>query len=414
MFRPLSLYIGLKYTRAKSRNHFISFISWISILGIALGVMVLITVLSVMNGFDHVIKSRILDMVPQVTVTQWGGVLDDWPGVAKEMKKNSLVIGEAPFVESQAMLNSGGSPTFGIVKGIDPKLESTVSPIGTKMVKGKLSDLKAGSFDIILGHDMATNLGVGIGDKVTVVVPKTNLSPVGMLPRIKVFKVIGYFKTGYQYDSSYALVNIKDLSVLLNMHGKVSGLQLKLTDLYQASNMVHWINTNLSGAYRAADWTMQNQNFFAALKMEKMMMFLILMLIIAVAAFNMLSSLVMMVTDKESDIAILRTLGFQSGTLMRVFIVQGMVTGFFGIILGVVLGVVLSLNVTSLVNWIQNVFHVQFLSSSVYYINFVPSQLRLNDVLVVIAISIVLSLLATIYPAFRASRIQPAEALRYE
>lgn len=383
-------------------------------MGIALGVMVLITVLSVMNGFDHVIKSRILDMVPQVTVSQWGGVLDDWPALGKAMQANPEVIAQAPFIETQAMLNSGGSPSFGILKGVVPKLEKTVSPIASKLIEGKLTDLQPGHFNIILGKDLAGNLGVGVGDKVTVVVPKTNLSPVGLLPRIKVFNVVGLFKTGYQYDSSYALVNMKDLGLLLKMNHQVSGLQLKLTDLYQAPNVVQWVANNLPGGYRAVDWTMQNQNFFAALRMEKVMMFLILLLIIAVAAFNMLSSLVMMVTDKESDIAILRTLGFQSGTLMRIFVIQGLVTGIFGTILGVVLGVILSLNVTALVGWIQNLFHVQFLSASVYYIDFVPSQLRLNDVLLVTGVAVLLSLLATLYPAFRASRIQPAEALRYE
>lgn len=414
MFRPLSLFIGLKYTRAKSRNHFISFISWISILGIALGVMVLITVLSVMNGFDHVIKSRILELVPQVTVAKWNGPIENWQAVAKVMKGNPSVKAAAPFVETQAMLNTGGSPSFGMIKGIDPAVESSVSPIGTKLVKGALSDLKKGSFGIILGQDLASSLGVGIGDKVTVIVPKTTLSPVGLLPRIKVFHVVGYFKTGYQYDSSFGLANIHDVQALLRLGSSVSAVQLKLNDLYAAPKVVKWSQGILPPEFHAYDWTEQNQNFFAALKMEKVMMFLILLLIIAVAAFNMLSSLVMMVTDKESDIAILRTLGFQSKTLMRIFMVQGFVTGLFGTLLGVCLGIALSLNVTTLVNKIQNLFGIQFLSSSVYYINFVPSQLRVNDVILVTVVALLLSLFATLYPAFRASRIQPAEALRYE
>ena len=414
MFKPLSLYIGLKYTRAKSRNHFISFISWVSILGIALGVMVLITVLSVMNGFDTVIKSRILEMVPQVTITRWDGEMTQWQKLAKVVSANPDVTASAPFVQTQAMLNAGGSPNFGMIKGIDPAREPGVSPIGAKLVEGKLSSLTQGSFGIILGRDLAANMGVGVGDKVTVIAPKTSLSPVGLLPRIKVFKVVGVFKTGYQYDSSYALANLHDVAALLKMGDSVTGVQFKLTDLYKSPEVVQWCNKNLPAGYHTFDWTMQNQNFFAALKMEKMMMFLILLLIIAVAAFNMLSSLVMMVTDKESDIAILRTLGCQSGTLMRVFVVQGFVTGLFGTILGLILGVILSLNVTALVDKIQQLLGVQFLSSDVYYISFVPSKLQWQDVGLVTVVALALSLIATLYPAFRASRIQPAEALRYE
>lgn len=414
MFKPLSLYIGLKYTRAKSRNHFISFISWVSILGIALGVMVLITVLSVMNGFDHVIKSRILELVPQVTVAKWNGPIADWQAATKAVSKNPQVLSSAPFVETQAMLNTGGSPSFGMIKGVDPTLEANVSPIGNKLTKGALSDLKKGTFGIILGEDLAANLGLGLGDKVTVIVPKTTLSPVGLLPRIKVFHVVGFFKTGYQYDSSFGLANIHDVAALMRLGKSVTAVQFKLKDLYRAPSVVNWANSMLPPAFHAYDWTEQNQNFFAALKMEKVMMFLILILIIAVAAFNMLSSLVMMVTDKESDIAILRTLGFQSSTLMRIFMVQGFVTGLFGTILGLVLGVLLSLKVTAIVNKIQALLGVQFLSSSVYYINFVPSQLRMGDIILVTVVAVVLSLLSTLYPAFRASRIQPAEALRYE
>jgi len=416
IYRPLSLYLGLKYTRSRSRNKFISFISWVSILGIALGVMVLITVLSVMNGFDREIKTRMLNLVPQVTIAPWGGGdLDRWEDLLGLIKTNSQIESFAPFIQTQAMISTEGNPNFGMLKGINPNLEPSVSPIANCLVEGDLNNLKPGSFGIILGEDLASNLGVGIGDPVSVIVPKASLSAVGFIPRIKVFKVLGVFKTGYQYDSSYGLVNIQDLGKLLQMpEGSVSGVQLKLKDLYQSGNMVTWLQNKLPLSDHAFDWTYQNQNFFQALKMEKVMMFLILCLIIAVAAFNMLSQLVMMVTDKESDIAILRTLGARSGFLIRIFMIQGFITGAFGVFLGVIFGVVLSLNITGLVNLIQEIFHIQFLSSDIYYINFVPSYLKLSDVLIIIGISLLLSLLATIYPAIRASKILPAEALRYE
>lgn len=415
LFRPISLYLGLKYTRAQSRNHFISFISWVSLLGIALGVMVLITVLSVMNGFDKEIKSRILNLVPQVTVTSWNQELPNWQSNLPFFKTNPEIQAAAPFIETQAMINTQGNPNFGVLKGIDPALEPSVSPISQCLIEGHLSNLKPNQFGIILGADLASDLGVDLGDKVSVIVPKTDFSAVGILPRIKVFKVVGIFKTGYQFDNSYALTNIQDLGKVLQMpNNTVSGIQLKLNNLYEAPNIVHWLQSKLPLELHAFDWTSQNQNFFAALKMEKVMMFLILLLIIAVAAFNMLSQLVMMVTDKESDMAILRTLGASSGFLMRIFIVQGFLTGLIGTGLGIILGVVLSLNVTELVNTIQTIFHVQFLSSDVYYIDFVPSYLEYPDVLLVAGISLFISLIATIYPAYRASQISPAEALRHE
>jgi len=416
IYRPLSLFLGLKYTRAKSRNRFISFISWVSILGIALGVMVLITVLSVMNGFDREIKTRMLNLVPQVTIAPWGGGnLDNWQGLSGLIQSNNQIESFAPFIETQAMISTEGSPNFGMLKGIEPSLESGVSPIANCLIEGDLKNLTPGSFGIILGEDLASNLGVGLGDKVSVIVPKASLSAVGFLPRIKVFTVVGVFKTGYQFDGSYGLVNIQDLGKVLQIpEGSVSGVQLKLKDLYQSGNIVNWLGDKLPLSDHAFDWTYQNQNFFQALKMEKVMMFLILCLIIAVAGFNMLSQLVMMVTDKESDIAILRTLGAKSGLLIRIFMIQGFITGAFGTFLGVILGIILSLNVTNLVNLIQEIFHIQFLSSDVYYINFVPSYLRAQDVLIIIGIALLISLLATIYPAIRASKILPAEALRYE
>ena len=414
IFKPLALSIGLRYTRAKKRNHFVSFISIVSLLGIALGVLVLITVLSVMNGFDYQIKHRILEMVPQVTVTEWSGQLSDWPQVAKRVGRMPNVKAVAPFVEGQAMLANDGATGFGLLRGITPKTEEAISPLGKHMIVGKLSSLAPGKFNIVLGKGLAARLGLNIGDKVTVYVPKANLSPVGVLPRLKQFTVSGIFGVGYQYDNSFALINMQDAARLLQLGHNITGLQVQTTDLFRAPQIAAQINNTLPPMYRVSDWTQQNANFFKALKMEKLMMFLILVLIIAVAAFNMLSSLVMVVTDKQSDIAILRTLGVSSRTIMMVFIVQGMVVGLLGTVLGVVGGVVLSLNVTRLVDWVQQLFHVQFLSASVYYISFVPSRLDWSDVWHIAGVAILLCLLATLYPAWRAGKVMPAEALRYE
>ena len=414
MFKPLSLFIGLRYTRAKKRNHFISFISLVSMIGIALGVLVLITVLSVMNGFDYEIKHRILEMVPQVTVSSWSGDMENWQEVAAQVNQLPQIKAVAPFIEGQGMLANGDATAFGLLRGIDPKSQNTISPLGRKMMLGSLSSLTPGSFNIVLGKDLAAELGVDLGDYVTVYVPKANLSPVGMLPRLKQFRVSGIFSVGYQFDNSFALINIHDAATLLQLGDAITGLQVQTTDLYQAPVIAQNIAQTLPPAYRVMDWTEQNANFFRALAMEKLMMFLILLLIIAVAAFNMLSSLVMVVTDKQSDIAILRTLGASPQTIMRIFMIQGLTVGLVGTTLGVLGGIILSLNVTRLVDWVQQLFHVQFLSASVYYISFVPSRLQWSDVWHIALVTILLSFFATWYPAWRASKVMPAEALRYE
>lgn len=414
VFYPLSLALGLRYTRAKQHNHFISFISWVSLVGIALGVMVLITVLSVMNGFDREIKTRILDMVPQVTLSGPNGTLDNWQELAADLPGRDHIVAAAPFIQGEAMLTGASSvPNFGVLQGIDPSVQSTVSPIASKMVEGNLASLAPKRFNVILGQALAQSLGVSLGDKVTVYVPKANFSPVGIIPRLKQCTVSGIFATGYQFDNSYALINMQDAAVLLQMGSEVSGLQLKLDDLFHANE----VSQNLNAAFpnlNAYTWITQNANFFAALQMEKVMMFLILLLIIAVAAFNMLASLVMLVTDKKADIAILKTMGLARAQIMQIFMIQGFIVGALGTLLGVILGILSALNVTALVNWIQALFHVQFLSSQVYFIDFLPSHLEWSDVAVISFVALVMSFLATIYPAYKASKINPAEALRYE
>ncbi len=414
MYKPLALFIGFRYLKAKKRNHFISFISIVSFLGIALGVAVLITVLSVMNGFDKEIKNRILVMVPQVMVSQWGGKLENWQQLEANLKKNEEVTGLAPVVQGQGMLSYRGYTSFGMILGIDPELEASVSPIGSKLVVGDINDLQPRSFGIILGEGLARSIDAQVGEKVTLIVPQASLTPAGLMPRLKQFKVVGIFDVGYQYNANYAFVNIEDAATLFKMGDSVSGIQLKLGNLYEAPQVTAELNNSLPAQYNAMDWTQQNRNFFQALQMEKTMMFLILILIVAVAAFNMLASLVMVVTDKQSDIAILRTLGASSRRIMNVFIVQGLSIGIIGTAIGTGLGVLLSLNTTAIVNWIQQTFHVQFLSASVYYIDFVPSSLEFRDVIKIVIVALIMSFLATLYPAWRASKVQPAEALRYE
>jgi len=384
-------------------------------LGIALGVMVLIIVLSVMNGFDKEIKTRILEMVPQVTITGNNGVLTNWQPLVEDLPGHDHIVAVAPFIQGEAMLTGGfGTPAFGLLQGVDPGMQGQVSPISTKMVAGTLSSLTPKSFHVILGSALAQNLGVNVGDPVTVYVPKVSFSLVGVMPRLKQFTVSGIFTTGYQFDNSYALINIRDAAALLQMGSSVSGLQLKLDDLFNAASVSQNLNAILAPNLMAYTWMSQNANFFAALAMEKLMMGLILMLIIAIAAFNMLSSLVMLVTDKQAEIAILRTMGMPHTMIQRIFMVQGMTIGLVGAGIGVILGVIAALHITSWVNGLQRLLHVQFLSSNVYYIDFLPSDLHITDVLGISLIALILSFIATLYPARRASKINPAEALRYE
>jgi lipoprotein-releasing system permease protein len=415
MFRPLELFVGLRYTRAKRRNHFISFISLSSMLGIALGVTALITVLSVMNGFEKELRLRILSMASHLSIMGIGGGLADWPSLAEKVRGFPHVLGIAPYIQAEVMLANGPLVSGAVVRGVLPDKEAEVSEIADKMIAGALEDLKAGEFGIVLGKELALSLSLGLGDKVTLVAPQTIVTPAGILPRLKRFTVVGVFEIGmYEYDKTLALMQLQDAATLFRRQGEVSGLRLKLDDLFNAPLVNRRLTQTLPGNYLIRDWTQQNTNFFQAVETEKTVMFIILTLIIAVAAFNIVSALVMVVTDKRADIAILRTLGAAPSTIMRIFIVQGVIIGVVGTLLGILGGVSLALNVETLVPAIEHFFKVQFLSPEVYYISELPSDMHWSDVGRIATVAFVLSLLATLYPAWRAARTQPAEALRYE
>lgn len=415
MFRPLSVYIGARYTRAKRRNHFISFISLTSMLGVALGVTALITVLSVMNGFEKELRQRILGMTSHAIVTGADSTLTDWQSLQARIQDFPNLIDSAPFVEGQAMLSQGSRVRGTLLRGVDPALEPRVSTIGEKMIQGHLDNLQPGSYGIILGKDLAIAMGVVMGDKITLITPHVSPTPAGVIPRLKRLDVVGVFEIGmYEYDSSMAIMNIEDAAVLFRIPGKVSGLRLELSDVYAAPRLTRELMQTLPPEYRAADWTFQHANFFRALKTEKTVMFVILMLIVAVAAFNIVSTLVMMVTDKQSDIAILRTLGMPPSGIMQIFIIQGVVIGLIGTILGVIGGVALALNIEHLIASIEQMLGYQFLPADVYYISTLPSDLRWDDVTTVAISAFILSVISTLYPSWRAAQVRPAEALRYD
>jgi lipoprotein-releasing system permease protein len=415
MFHPLPLFIGLRYTRAKRRNHFISFISMISMLGIMLGITALIVVLSVMNGFHKEIRDRILSMASHATLSDPYGGMADWRPLLERVRAHPDVAGAAPFVEVQAMLVGGSNVSGALVRGILPEEEDQVADLRRDMIEGSVDDLVDGEFRIILGRDLASYLGVGVGDKVTVVTPQVSATPVGIMPRLKRFIVSGLFSVGMaDYDRNAAFIQMGDAAKLMTLGDKVSGIRLKFNDLWEAPKLAREIAYDLGGVYRVVDWTQVHANFFRALAVEKRMMSIILSLIVAVAAFNIVSTLVMVVTDKQSDIAVLRTLGVSPGRVMGIFIVQGTAIGFVGTLIGVVAGVLLAHNVESLVSGIEGLFGVHFLDPTIYYISELPSEVHSADVLVIAGAAFLMSIIATLYPAWRAASTQPAEALRYE
>jgi len=421
MSMPYELFVGLRYTRAKRRNHFISFISMTSMVGIALGVMALIAVLSVMNGFQEELRTRILGVASHLQITGADNSLSDWPKLAASVQGAPHVIASAPYIMAQGLLSFDQEVKGAVVHGILPAAEDKVADLGSHMKAGMLTDLKPGEFGIVLGAELAQSLGVGMGDKVVLLAPQGQFTPTGVVPRIKQFRVVGLFQIGmYEYDAGLALIHMDDAAKLYRMGDKVSGLRLKLDDLFQAPQVARQLSTQLSdqsgqpGPYYISDWTEQHANFFRAVQMEKRVMFVILALIVAVAAFNIVSTLVMAVTDKRADIAILRTFGASPHSIMVIFIVQGALIGLIGTFIGGFCGVLLALNIETVVPFIEHLFGVQFLAKDIYYISELPSHLLWSDVITITVMSFVLSLLATLYPSWRAAKTNPAEALRYE
>ncbi len=414
MFRPLSIFIGSRYTRAKRRNHFISFISLTSMIGLALGVLAMILVLSVMNGFQQEMSSRILGTVPHASVSAQQP-LDDWQAVAAVARKQPQVLGVAPFAELEGMLSYRGGMQPIQLQGIDPALESEVSIIAQHMVQGRLADLQGGEFGVVIGEITARRFQLKVGDKLALIVPELSSVPGGISPRMQRLNVVGVFKVGAELDSSLALINVADAAQIQRLQpGQVPSVRLKVQDLYQAPQVAAAIAAELGEGYSASDWTLTQGSLFSAMKMEKTMIGLLLLLIVAVAAFNIIATLIMVVADKGADIAILRTLGATPGQIMAIFMVQGTVIGLVGTLIGGVLGVLAALNVSQLVGWLERLLGRQVLSSDVYFVSNLPSQLQAADVLLICTAALILSFLATLYPSWRAAGIQPAEALRYE
>ena len=415
MYKPLEVFIGLRYLRAKRRNHFISFISLISMLGIALGLTTLITVISVMNGFEKELRARILGAIAHATIQPMDGALMDWRSVIKEVEKHPEVNGAAPFIEEGVWLQGKGS-SGAFIRGVDPTFEARVSEVSEKMLSGELADLQPGEFNIILGLGLASGLRVGPGDKVTVIAPRLKATPVGASPLMRRFTVVGVFEFGeFENDSTLAMINIEDAARLLRMpQGSTGGVRLHLQNMDQAWRVAREISEDLPGYYIVRDWTQERGNLFRAVKTEKTVMWVILSLIIAVAAFNIISMLVMVVTDKQADIAILKTMGARPGMILRIFIIQGSLIGVIGTGLGVLGGIGLAQNIGLVVPFLEQFFSFSLFPADIYYITELPSELRSSDIISFATMTLVMSFLSTLYPSWRASKTHPAEALSYE
>lgn len=414
MYKPLALFIGLRYTRAKKKNHFVSFISLSSMLGIGLGVMVLITVLSVMNGFDDEIHKRFFGMAPEITVNKYNDSIADWKNIEQEIKAEPGIKSVAPFVGVQGIVTHQGQVIPIVLTGVLPEEEDAVTHLKDKLILGSMSDLTP--FGIILGRGLAENLGVLLGDKVSIMIPQATATPAGMIPRFKRFTVTGIFQAGngFNFDTKLAFIHLNDAQKLLQIGSNVTGLKMKIDNIYAAPQLSAKLRSKLGEDYDVGNWTEQFGAFFDAVKMEKTMMFLILLLIIAVAAFNLVSSLVMAVNDKQAEIAILRTIGATPKTILSIFIVQGMTVGLVGTGLGLIAGLILASNATALVSYLQRFFEIQVLSSSIYFVDFLPSKILWTDLVKVCGVSLLMSFIATLYPAYRASKTLIAEALHYE
>ncbi len=418
MQTPFEFMIGLTYTRrgrrGRRKDGFMSFISGMSVASIALGVAALIIVLSVMNGFQKEVRDRMLSVIPHVEIRASKGALTDVEGVEKVLQAQSDVVAVAPFVEGQGLFSSGAVVRGAVVKGIDPAKEPGVSELAQSVSGAELSDLKLKAFQVILGQALARQLRVHIGDKVALLVPEGNMTPAGLIPRMKQLTVAGYFSSGhYEYDSTYALVNIEDAAALYRTGGP-QGLRVKTTDMDRAPQIAAKLVSVLPSGLYATDWSRQNRTWFAAVQVEKRMMGIILFLIVLVGAFGLVSTLVMTVKEKQSDIAILRTLGASRASIMSIFVVEGTIVGLVGVLSGVAAGLLIAENVGAIVSAIESMLGVEFLPQEIYFISSMPSDPRMSDIVPIAVLSFLLSLAATLYPSWRASKIHPAEALRYE
>jgi lipoprotein-releasing system permease protein len=414
MFRPVSIYIGLRYLRARRRHQFVSFISLLSMLGIALGVIVLITVLSVVNGFDREIKKQVFGMVAPITISSYTGQIDDWRTLQKTLKNNFNFTGVAPFVSGQALLTNSNITEPAMVTGVIPEQEKQVTDLTSKMVQGSLAALLPHQFGIVLGEGLAKHLKVGIGDQLILTIPQHLHDASQIKTRFQQFTVVGIFHAGgggFGFDAKYAFIHLQDAQKIFHMGSAISAMHINISDIYQAPQVGNLLQSQLEPSLRVNDWTEMLGDFFENIRMTKTMMFFIFILIITVAVFNLICTLVMVVKNKQADIAILRTLGATPQTILAIFVVQGAAIGIGGIFLGIVGGVTLSLNIPTLSVWLQQHFHLQLVSANVYFVNYLPSELQWQDVWSITGIALLLSLLATLYPAWNAARVIPAEAL---
>jgi lipoprotein-releasing system permease protein len=415
LLTSLPFFIGLRYTRTRRRSGFVSFISLASMLGIALGITALITVMSVMNGFQKEVRAKMLGIASHIQIGGFENGLADWQPLLAKVRSRSDVAGASPYVNGQGLLAIGQSVRGVAVRGVDPDTEDAVSDVGKQMRIGKVTDLKPGEYGMIIGSELARALSVSVGSRIQLITPQGTVTPAGMVPRLRTFTVVGVFSSGhFEYDLNLALIHLRDAQVLFRLGENVSGIRVKVPNVDQARVIAQRMQSELDVDGFVQDWTMQNQTYFRAVEIEKRMMFIILTLIIAVAAFNLVSTLVMVVRDKHPDIAILRTLGASPGTIMRIFVVQGATIGFIGTVMGVVGGVLLALNVGTVVSTVESAFGFRVLSPEIYFLSSLPSDLRFADVWLTALISLVLAFVATLYPSWRAAKVNPAEALRYE